>query len=168
MSFLYPFLLYMEGEEMKEKETIITAGGKDYKVVFNLNVMQEIQNEYETFEKWGELTDGFVYDENGEKIPKRDKSGNVITKIIKSSEGKTEERVVYETKEINIKALIFGIKLMLNEAIDIDNETKEIKTPFFTDKQVGRIVTEMGISNATSEINQVVIDSTKSDTQKNE
>ena len=53
MSFLYPFLLYMEGEEMKEKEAIITAGGKDYKVVFNLNVMQEIQNEYETFEKWG-------------------------------------------------------------------------------------------------------------------
>ncbi len=43
---------------------------------------------------------------------------------------------------------------------------KEIKTPFLTDKQVGRIVTEMGISNATSEINQVVIDSTKSDIQK--
>ena len=52
---------------MKEKETMFTVNGKEYKAIFNLNVMQSIQVEYGTFESWGELTDGFVYDENGER-----------------------------------------------------------------------------------------------------
>lgn len=153
---------------MKEKETLITVGEKTYKAVFNLNVMQEIQNEYGTFEKWGQLTDGFIYDENSEKVVKKDADGNVITRTVKKADGTTEKQVVYETKEINLKALIFGIKLMINEGIDIDNETRDVKEPFLTDKQVGRIVTEMGISNATSDLNQAVINSTKSDAPKNE
>ena len=45
---------------MKEKETMFTVNGKEYKAIFNLNVMQSIQVEYGTFESWGELTDGFV------------------------------------------------------------------------------------------------------------
>nr|DAZ41266.1 MAG TPA: tail tube protein [Caudoviricetes sp.] len=153
---------------MKEKEKIINCGGKEYKLVFNLNVMQEIQNEYGTLEKWGDLTDGFVYDENGEKIPMKDKNNQVITKSVNDANGNITQKVVYKTKEINIKALIFGIRLMINEAIDIENETAEIKKAYLNDKQVGRIVTEIGIYNATSELNQVVIDSTKSDNQKNE
>lgn len=116
---------------MKEKEAIFTVDDKEYKAVFNLNVMQEIQNEYGTFSKWGELTDG----KNG---------------------------------ETNIQALIFGIKAMLNEAIDIENETSEQKKKFFTQKQVGRLVTEMGLREATQQLNQTVIDSTKSDKPKNE
>ena len=32
--------------------------GKTYKLVFNLNVMQDIQEKYGTLGKWGELTDG--------------------------------------------------------------------------------------------------------------
>ncbi len=32
--------------------------GKEYKLVFNLNVMEAIQDEYETLDKWGALTDG--------------------------------------------------------------------------------------------------------------
>ena len=31
---------------------------KKYQLIFNLNVMEEIQEEYGTIEKWGELTDG--------------------------------------------------------------------------------------------------------------
>lgn len=116
---------------MKEKEAIFNVNGKEYKAVFNLNVMQEIQNEYETFSKWGELTDG--------------KSG-----------------------ETNIQALIFGIKAMLNEAIDIENETLEKKKDYFTQKQVGRLITDMGLKEATLQLNQTVIDSTKDDTPKNE
>lgn len=30
----------------------------DYRIVFNLNVMEQIQDKYGTMEKWGELTDG--------------------------------------------------------------------------------------------------------------
>lgn len=43
---------------MKEKINHITVNEKEYPLVFNLNVMNIIQEEYGTIEKWGELTDG--------------------------------------------------------------------------------------------------------------
>ena len=72
--------------------------------------MQSIQLEYGTFAKWGELTDGYVYDENGERKLKLDTKGNPITQIINDENGNEIEVNVYETKEVDIKALIFGIK----------------------------------------------------------
>lgn len=104
--------------------------GKEYKTVFNLNVMEKIQEEYKTVDNWGALTDG--------------KSG-----------------------EVDIKALIFGITEMINEAIDIDNEDNGKNEPFVTHKQVGRIVTEIGFAKAAEKMNNLVVDSVKSD-EKNE
>lgn len=153
---------------MKEKETMFTVNGKEYKAIFNLNVMQSIQVEYGTFESWGELTDGFVYDENGERKLKLDSDGNPIIKKIKNKNGEEVEVEVYETKEVDIKALIFGIKEMINEAIDIDNENNQLNQPLLTEKQVGRLITAMGIEKATSKLNETVIESTKDDTLKNE
>ena len=153
---------------MKEKETLFTVNGKEYKAIFNLNVMQSIQVEYGTFESWGELTDGFVYDENGERKLKLDRDGNPITKKVKNENGEEIEVEVYETKEVDIKALIFGIKEMINEAIDIDNENNQLNQPLLTEKQVGRLITAMGIEKATSKLNETVIESTKDDTPKNE
>ena len=153
---------------MKEKETMFTVNGKEYKAIFNLNVMQSIQVEYGTFESWGELTDGFVYDENGERKLKLDSDGNPIIKKIKNKNGEEVEIEVYETKEVDIKALIFGIKEMINEAIDIDNENNQLNQPLLTEKQVGRLITAMGIEKATSKLNETVIESTKDDTPKNE
>lgn len=152
---------------MKEKETMFTVNGKEYKAIFNLNVMQSIQVEYGTFESWGELTDGFVYDENGERKLKLDSDGNPIIKKIKNKNGEEVEVEVYETKEVDIKALIFGIKEMINEAIDIDNENNQLNQPLLTEKQVGRLITAMGIEKATSKLNETVIESTKDDTPKN-
>lgn len=154
---------------MKEKEVTFIIDDKEYKAVFNLNVMQEIQIEYGTFDKWGELTDGFVYDENGEKVPKLDENGNFITCEI-TKDGKKVKEIVYETREIDIKALIFGIKEMMNEAIDIDNELKSEneKQSFLTTKQVGRLITKMGILNATKQLNKTIVDSTQDDSPKNE
>jgi hypothetical protein len=43
---------------IKEVSSKITYKDKDYKLVFNLNVMEKIQDEYKTLDKWGELTDG--------------------------------------------------------------------------------------------------------------
>lgn len=43
---------------MKEVSKVINYKGKDYKLVFNLNVMEKIQDEYKTIGAWGELTDG--------------------------------------------------------------------------------------------------------------
>lgn len=152
---------------MKEKETKFVVDGKEYKAVFNLNVMQAIQIEYETFEKWGRLTDGYVYDENNEKVPLLDKDGTPVTKRIKTEDGEVDVQV-FETREVNIKALIFGIKEMINEAIDIDNEKDNKNDPFLTEKQVGRLVTAMGILEATRQLNDAVVDSTKEDNPKNE
>ena len=115
---------------IKEVSSKITYKDKDYKLVFNLNVMEKIQDEYKTLDKWGELTDG--------------------------SKG-----------EVNIKALVFGITEMINEAIDIDNDDNGTKDPFVTHKFVGRMLTEVGIKKAAEKMNDLVVESTKDDS-KNE
>ena len=104
--------------------------GKEIKLVFNLNVMQAIQEEYKTVDAWGKLTDG-------------------------------------ESGEVDIKALIFGLTAMINEAIDIDNDENGTNEPFYSTKKVGRIITEVGLANATKALNETVINSTKDDSGKN-
>lgn len=116
---------------MKEMSKRIDYNGKSYRLDFNLNVMEEIQEEYGTIEHWGDLTDGT---ENGEP---------------------------------NAKAVIFGFTAMMNEGIDIDNEENGTDIKPLTPKQVGRIVTGMGLINAATELNNIVIDSTKDDDEKN-
>lgn len=111
---------------LKEVSSKITYKEKDYKLVFNLNVMERIQDEYKTIDAWAEQTDG--------------------------SRG-----------EVKIKALVFGITEMLNEAIDIDNDENGTNEPFFTHKKVGRMLTEIGLQNVAKNMNELVIESTKSD-----
>lgn len=41
---------------IKEVSKSIEYDGKEYKLVFNLNTMEAIQDEYGTLGKWGELT----------------------------------------------------------------------------------------------------------------
>lgn len=110
---------------MKDVNGEIQYKGNTYKLVFNLNVMEEIQEEYKSLKEWGELTDG----ENGEP---------------------------------DAKAVIFGFWCMLNEGIDIQNEENGTDLKPFTRKQVGRMITEFGLANATNKLNKTVIDSTKS------
>ena len=43
---------------MKEVSKTLEYKGKKYKLVFNLNVMEVIQDKYRTLENWGKLTDG--------------------------------------------------------------------------------------------------------------
>lgn len=97
--------------------------GKEYKIVFNLNVMEELQAKYGTIEKWGELTDG-------------------------------------QGEEVDIQALIFGLTEMINEGIDISNEDNGTNEPKFTHKQVGRLLTEVGLTRVTEKINETVVNST--------
>lgn len=112
---------------MKEFTKTLEYKDKTFNLVFNLNVMESIQDEYGSLEHWGELTDGT---ENGEP---------------------------------NAKAVIFGFKEMINEGIDIENEENGTSNPFLTLKQVGRIVTEVGLNNATQVLNETVVESTKSE-----
>ena len=117
---------------MKEISGDIEYKGKAYKLVFNLNVMEQIQDEFGSLDKWGELTDG-------------------------------------ATGEVNVKAVKFGFMAMLNEGIDIQNEEEGTDTKPFTLRQVGRMLTEIGIAQATQKVNETVIASTESgDDRKNE
>lgn len=116
---------------MKEAYGKIQYKNKEYKLVFNLNVMENIQEEYGTLDKWGELTDG---SENGEP---------------------------------DAKAVIFGFKEMINEGIDIENEENGTDIKPLTHKQVGRIISEVGMVEATQAMNETVVESTK-DEEKNE
>ena len=111
---------------MREVSSFITYKGKDYKIVFNLNVMESIQSEYGTIDKWGDLTEG--------------KGG-----------------------ETDVKALIYGLREMLNEGIDIENEENGTNTPMFTHKQVGRILSEVGIKTTSEAVKDLVVDSVKTE-----
>lgn len=112
---------------MKEISKEFEYKGKTYKLVFNLNVMEVIQDKYGTLENWGKLTDGAEND-----------------------------------GEPNAKAVIFGITAMLNEGIDIENEENGTEEKMLTNKQVGRMITDIGLQSSAQLMNGVVIDSTKS------
>lgn len=113
---------------MKTVYRVFNYKGKEYQAVFNLNVMEMIQEEYESLTKWGELTDG-------------------------------------STGEVDIKALLFGLELMINEGIEIKNEDTGSNEPLLTHKQVGRIVSESGVTETAETINDLVIESTKDDSK---
>lgn len=69
-------------------------------------------------------------------------------------------------QEVNIGALKFGITEMINEGIDIENEYLESKREFLTSKQVGRIITEIGMSKMTNKVQETVIESTKNEEEE--
>ena len=111
---------------MKDFNGEIQYKDKTYKLVFNLNVMERIQEEFGSVDEWGKLTDGV--------------SG-----------------------EPDARAIIFGFTEMINEGIDIDNDENGTDIKPLTLKQVGRIVTEIGLDSATASLNSTVIDSTQSE-----
>ena len=112
---------------MKDFNGEIQYKGNTYKLVFNLNVMEIIQEKYGSLDKWGNLTDGT--ENNGEP---------------------------------DAKAVIFGFTEMINEGIDISNEENGTDIKPLTLKQVGRLITEIGLASATKTLNKTVVESTKS------
>lgn len=117
-------------KQNKVEKSYIDYKGEKYELVFNLNVMEEIQAEYGSVEAWGDLVEAEA-----------------------------------EPKAKDIK---YGFTAMLNEGIDIYNEEHESdedfkKRSFLTEKQVGRIISDIGLINAAKQLNKQVIESTKSD-----
>ena len=116
---------------MKDTIAYIHTEKRKYPIVFNLNVMEEIQEQYGSLDAWGEKTQG--------------------------------------SKEPKIKDLKAGFLAMINEAIDIENENNNTSEPFVTDKQLGRIMTEVGIASIVSAIRDITVKSTKTEDEgKNE
>lgn len=110
------------------KSISIEYRGKSYGLVFDLNVMEQIQDEYGTIEEWGKLTEP-------------------------------------DDGEPNVKALIFGVWAMVNEGIDIANDENGAKEPFVTKKQVGRMLTEVGLETASKAAKDAVVESTEDDSK---
>ena len=116
---------------MKNTVVYIETEKRKYPLVFNLNVMEEIQEQYGSLDEWGRITQG-----NGEP---------------------------------QVKDLKNGIMAMVNEAIDIENEENGTNEPMLTAKQVGRMMTEVGIVEIVQKIQEITIASTKSEDEgKNE
>lgn len=110
---------------MKNTIVYIETEKKQIPLVFNLNVMEEIQEKYGSLDNWGKLTQG--------------------------------------TGEPKIKELRTGIMLMINEAIDIENEEKGKNEPMLTEKQVGRLMSTVGIGVIVAKIQEITIASTKNE-----
>ena len=70
-------------------------------------------------------------------------------------------------EECNIEALKFGFCEAINEGIDIANEDRENKLEFLTLKQVGRIITDLGLRTVNEKIQDAVIEGAKSSEEKN-
>lgn len=67
-------------------------------------------------------------------------------------------------EECNIEALKFGFCEAINEGIDIANEDSLAeKQDFLTLKQIGRIITEIGLKEVNKKVQDAVIESTKSE-----
>lgn len=114
---------------MKNTTVYIETEKAKYPLVFNLNVMEEIQEQYGSLDNWGKLTQG-----DGEP---------------------------------HIKDLKNGIMAMINEGIDIENEDRAEKQFILTRKQVGRIISEVGIPYIIEKIREITVASTKGES-KNE
>ena len=114
---------------MKNTIVYIETERGNYPLVFNLNVMEEIQEQYGSLDNWGRITQG---------------------------EG-----------EPQIKDLKNGIMAMINEGIDIENESRTEKQFILTKKQVGRIMSEVGIPYLIEKIKEITVASTKGES-KNE
>lgn len=69
--------------------------------------------------------------------------------------------------EPNVKAVIFGLAAMLNEGIDIGNEDNGTDIKPLTLKQVGRLISSVGMDSITKQIHDIVATSTV-DGSKNE
>ena len=65
--------------------------------------------------------------------------------------------------ETNLKALLFAFKEAINEGIDVENENLHGNKSFISERKAGRIITELGLSEAGNQLKQIVVDSTKGD-----
>lgn len=109
---------------MQNKLSYIETKDKKYPIVFNINVMEEIQEAYGSLSAWGS--------------------------IVENADG----------GEPKIKDLKIGLMMMINEAIDIENEEKGENEPMLNTKQVGRLITEVGFNAITAVIQNLTVAST--------
>jgi hypothetical protein len=102
------------------------------------------------------MLDKIIYLENGDKKYPLAFSLNVMESI-QNEYGSLDawSNLAQNSKEPNIKVLKFFITEAINEGLEIENSDSE---PIST-KQVGRILTEVGLLNAAKKIRSLISDS---------
>lgn len=94
-----------------------------------------------------------------------------VMEIIQEKYGSIEawSELIQKQGEPDIKALKFFITEAINEGLDIENERKGEKRKSITPKKAGRILTEIGLKQATKTVASVITDSIQTDkASKNE
>ena len=110
----------------------INIAGTEYPIKCDLYVLERIQDEYGSVEKFEDgikniyIKDGMVPKLDEDKKPVLDENGEKIM-----IPGK-----VPEYKYPNMKMLSFGLELMINEGIDIQNEETETKMEHVTARKL--------------------------------
>lgn len=87
---------------------------------------------------------------------------NVMETIQAEYGSLTEWSKLTDASEPDAKAVIFGIGEMINEGIDISNEENGTDIKPLTHKQIGRMITEVGMQKMTQTLTETVIKSTES------
>jgi hypothetical protein len=129
---------------MKINENTFEYNGEEYQLVFDINVMQDIQEEFGSFDEWGRLSGADTKkDENGNEI--LDENGQPIS------------------VEPNAKAVLRGLTFMINEGIDIYNEKHGTDRKPLTFRQVGRMMTEISFQDLHEAMQKTVIEATESE-----
>ena len=72
-------------------------------------------------------------------------------------------KVTQGNGEPKVKDLKYGVMAMINEGIDMENENNGANDPMLSNKQVGRIMTEVGIQKVVAAIQEITIASTKTE-----
>lgn len=93
-----------------------------------------------------------------------------VMELIQEKYGSIEKwsELIQKQGEPDIKALKFFITEAINEGIEIENEKKDERRKAITNKKVGRILTEIGLNQATKAVAETITESIQTSEIKNE
>lgn len=123
---------------MEDKIIYLETKTKKVPMLFSFNVMEEMQNKYGSYNAWLHLV-------RGEK--------QIINKDNTVDYEKTIEG------EPDLTAVKLGLLSAINEGIEVENEGKseDEKMKLYTGKEVGRLLTEIGLNKAGNKLQDAVI-----------
>lgn len=110
----------------------------------------------------------YIETKKGEKFPYLF-SLNVLSAVQNKYGSLNEWKELIEPadgSEPKIDALIFFFTEAINEGIDIENEEHNQSRELLTSRKVGRIITELGLEEASKKLKEAVVDSNPETTEE--
>ena len=107
-----------------DKLTYIEVGKEKYPIKCDNLVLQQIQEEFGSVRRFEMALIGLAAEKNPDGTDKRDDKGQIILKHVEPS----------------IKAINFGLPLMVNEGLEIEAEQKNTDFKYLEDKEIIRSI----------------------------